>query len=133
MAEPGSDIVLTRTNLAGFGDEPSNWQASAVFGAGGLGALQPGTIDPSAPADLCSFDAFINSEGVMEVRWVAKPLSNVVSFRLVRSPLDDLGAKVVVATYPAASWPKEIKYWNMCNLWMRKPIPTSSTCTGCRR
>ena len=97
----GTDIILTRTNLAGFGDEPSNWQASAMVGSGGLGALPPGTIDPSAPADLCSFDAFINSDGEMEVRWVAKPMGSVVSFRLVRSPLDDLGARVVVATYPA--------------------------------
>jgi hypothetical protein len=34
---------------------------------------------------------------------VAKPLGNAVNFRLLRSPLDDIGARVVIATYPAGS------------------------------
>jgi hypothetical protein len=99
----GTDVVLARTNLTGYGDEPANWQAIGASGTGSLAALRPGAIDPDAPADLCSFDAFINGDGKMEVRWVAKPLGNAISFRLLRSPLGDLDAKVVVATYPAGS------------------------------
>jgi hypothetical protein len=99
----GADVVLTRTNLTGFGNEPANWQATSLAGAGGLATLPPGIIDSNAPADLCSFDAFVNGSGEIEVRWVAKPLGDAVSFRLVRSPLDDLGATVLVATYPTSS------------------------------
>ena len=39
----------------------------------------------------------------MEVRWVAKPLGDSVNFRLLRSPLEDIGARVVVTTYPLGS------------------------------
>jgi hypothetical protein len=97
-----ADVVLTRKELAGFSDEPLNWQVSTVEGLSGLAALQPGTLAPNAPADLCSFDAFVNSLGQLEVRWVAKPLGNTVGFRLLRAPLDDLETRIVVASYPAA-------------------------------
>jgi hypothetical protein len=96
-------VVLTRIDPAGFGDEPRNWQASSVTGSGGLAALTPGTLAPNAPADLCSFDAFINAKGQLEVRWVAEPLSGTVGFRLLRSPIDDLSTRVLVATYPAGN------------------------------
>ncbi len=99
----GTDVVLTRADLNGFGDEPANWQAATVTGSGGLGMLPPGPIAPTALADLCSFDAYVNAEGTMEVRWVAKPLGDSVNFRLLRSPLEDIGARVVVTTYPLGS------------------------------
>ena len=99
----GTDVVLTRTNLNGFGDEPANWQAATVTGSSGIGMLPPGPIAPTAPADLCSFDAYVNAEGTLEVRWAAKPLGDSVNFRLLRSPLDDMGARVVVTTYPVGS------------------------------
>ncbi len=99
----GTDVVLTRINLNGFGDEPANWQATSLFGSSGIGMLPPGPIAEDAAADLCSFDAYVNTDGSLEVRWVAKPLGNAVNFRLLRSPLDDVGARVVVATYPAES------------------------------
>ena len=60
--------------------------ATGVTGSVVLPRLPPGPIDLTAPADLCSFDAYVNSESKMEVRWVAKPLGNAVNFRLLRSP-----------------------------------------------
>jgi hypothetical protein len=98
----GPNVVLSRALPAGFGDEPANWQATSVTGASSLGALLPGTIAPNAAADLCSFDAFVNAAGQLEVHWVAHALGNTKGFRLLRSPLSDLDAKVVVAMPPAA-------------------------------
>ena len=37
----GADIVLAGTNLAGFGDEPANWQATGVTGSSGIAAPPP--------------------------------------------------------------------------------------------
>jgi hypothetical protein len=96
-------IVLTRTDLTGFGDEPRNWQVTTTTESGNLGALVPGKIAPNAPADLCSFDAFVNGSGQLEVRWVAKPMNGTVGFRLLRSPIDDLSARTLVAAYPAGN------------------------------
>lgn len=96
----GPNLVLVRTMLDGFGDEPANWQATSVSGTSSLDALLPGTIVPTAVADLCSFDAFISAAGQLEVHWVAQPLGDTVGFRLLRSPLSDLSSMVVVAMHP---------------------------------
>jgi hypothetical protein len=98
----GAGAVLVRNDLQGFGAEPSNWRTVMLVGAGGLTALASGVLPLGAAADVCSFDAFVNGDDKLEVRWVARPLRDTVSFRLLRSPVDDLAAKVVLATAPAA-------------------------------
>jgi hypothetical protein len=103
--QQGPNVVVTRIALDGFGGEPANWQGNTIAGASSLDGLLPGVLAPNAPADLCSFDAFVNNSGQLEVRWVAKPLGKTVGFRLLRSPLDDPEAKVVVATRPAVTAP----------------------------
>jgi hypothetical protein len=98
----GAGVVLARNDLQGFGAEPANWRAVTLTGAGGLAGMPPGVLPLGAAADVCSFDAFVNAGGNLEVRWVARPLRDTVSFRLLRSPIDEPGAKVVLATEPAA-------------------------------
>jgi hypothetical protein len=99
------NVVMTRIALDGFGSEPTNWQGRSIGGASSLDGLQGGVLAPNAAADLCSFDVVVNGSGKLEVRWVAKPLGKTVGFRLLRSPLDDPDAKVVVATRPAVAAP----------------------------
>ncbi len=92
------NLVLRRIALDGFGDEPANWQAAPANQVSNLDGLPAAAADPAATAQLCSFDAFVNRSGQVEIRWVAAPLGDTTGFRLLRSPLSDLEAKAVVAT-----------------------------------
>jgi hypothetical protein len=98
-----ADAVLSRTALSGFGSEPANWRSlpgssfSAPDGAAGT------AVDLATATDLCSFEAFANRDGQLEVRWVATPQTGTTAFRLLRSPLVSPESKTVVATQPVTA------------------------------
>lgn len=97
-----TDVVLNRTNLTGFGSEPSNWQGVVAAGFGlpdGPAALPD---EATARTALCSFDAFVNQAGQLEIRWVASAQKGAVAFRLLRSPLSSPQSKTIITTEPIA-------------------------------
>jgi hypothetical protein len=98
-----ADSVLSRTWLGGFGSEPANWQAVTGSGFVAPGAAPTTPVDLAAATNLCSFDAFVNRSGQLEIRWVATAQRGTVAFRLLRSPLISPESKTVVATQPVTA------------------------------
>jgi hypothetical protein len=98
-----TDVVLSRAALRGFGSEPANWQGITGSSFTGPEGSPVAPVDLAAATDLCSFDAFVNSSGQLEVRWVALPQTGSVAYRLLRSPLVSPESKTVVATQPVAA------------------------------
>lgn len=98
-----TDVVLSRTALRGFGSEPANWQGVTGSGFTGPDGTPVAPVDLTAASDLCSFDAFVNTAGQLEIRWVAIPQGNAVAYRLLRSPLISPESRTIVATQPVSS------------------------------
>ena len=98
-----ADAVLSRAALGGFGSEPANWRSlpGSSFAAPDGAAGPP--VDLSRATDLCSFDAFVNRDGQLEIRWVAKPQAGAAAFRLLRSPLVSPESRTIVATQPVTA------------------------------
>jgi hypothetical protein len=98
-----ADSVLSRKALAGFGSEPANW-SSVVGNSFAVPDGVPSTpVDLATATDLCSFDAFVNDEGQLEIRWVAQPQNGTVAFRLLRSPLISPESRTIVVTQPVTT------------------------------
>jgi hypothetical protein len=76
--EPGA--TLERLRLDGYGDDPLSWRR---------GVRTNDLIRPAAPSallvDLCSFEAGVNDEGGMTIRWVTHSEQNVTGYHLWRS------------------------------------------------
>jgi len=85
------DTTLARVDLAAYGDDPTNWRA-APLALSGEPALTPAGID------VCSFDVYVNADAQMEIRWVATPQAGTATFRLLRSPLDNLTVAETIDT-----------------------------------
>lgn len=75
--EPGA--VLERLRPDGYGDDPLNWRRGQVE----HGVIQPAGSGPVV--DLCSFEAYIDEEEGLTIRWVTRNEQNVTGFLLYRS------------------------------------------------
>ena len=98
-----ADAALSRLVLGGFGSEPANWQAVSGSGFAGPDGWSPAPVDLAAATALCSFDAFANKAGQLEVRWVASAQEGTVAYRLLRSPLAAPESKTIVASQPVSA------------------------------
>ena len=98
-----ADVVLSRKELRGFGSEPANWHAVPSGGLTPFAGLVDAPVDLASATALCSFDAFVNEAGQLEVRWVAIPQTGTVAFRLLRSPLVSPESRTIVAQQPVTN------------------------------
>lgn len=75
--EPGAS--LARLDLTGYGDDPLNWRRGLRENR----VIQPAGTGPVV--DLCSFEAFVDADTGLTVRWVTRSEQNVAGFLLYRS------------------------------------------------
>ena len=81
VAAAGKSVKLRRVDLAGFGNEPTNWQEVSALAT--VAAADAGTPH----VELCTFEAFREEtdSADVEIHWVSYTEDNVVAYRLWRS------------------------------------------------
>lgn len=127
-----ADAVLSRAALGGFGSEPANLRSlpGSSFAARRMGLLARRSIR-SWLTDSCSFERAVNRDGILEIRWVAKPQAGAAAFRLLRSPLVSPESWTIVATQPVTA--AQAGTAVLMQVIMPTPIRRSNMCIGCKQ
>ena len=94
-ATPANGSMLVRLAPDLYGNDPANWRT-------GLDDLAE-PVSPPSPDQirLCSFDAFVNQDGQMEVRWVTAPELSSHAYHLWRSTTGERATAELVLTQQA--------------------------------